>query len=260
MTATTKVSSKIQMQVNTECISPQLHTTAEHQRNRHKWPEVHDYCVSHSVSLHLRQSVIRTAVWCRVMRSQLRCVSHPHRVLGTSRDLVLGMLVIGQRRNVKQRIDIVHALVAHEGVSVDDGDGLGVARLVSHLRKPFHDRIVPPSMCHIVAARSPIAGTGFDPRLGRQSAMIGLSGLDSLKLSRRQCCRKELRPLRSAQALCRLLTPGACNSVAERRHIQVPLRIVAGRRGFLQFAGFRTKLISGLLARTPVVALQSYRR
>ncbi len=104
-------------------------------------------------------------------------------MLGTSRDLVLGMLGIGQRRNVKQRTDIVHALVAHEGVSVDDGDGLGVARLVSHIHKPFHDRIVPPFMCHKVAARSPIAGTGFDPRLAGQNAMIGLSGLDSLKLS-----------------------------------------------------------------------------
>ena len=207
MTATTKVSSKIQMQVNTECISPQLHTTAEHQRNRHKWPEVHDYCVSHSVSLHLRQSVIRTAVWCRVMRSQLRCERHPHKVLGTCRDLVLGMLVIGQHRNVKQRRDIVHHLVAHEGVSVDDGDVLGMARLVSHLRKPFHDRIVPPSFFHIVAARSPIAGTGFDPRLDLESAMIALSGLDPLNLPRRQSSRKELRPLRSAQALCRLLRP-----------------------------------------------------
>jgi hypothetical protein len=34
---------------------------------RHNWPEVHDYGVTHSVSLHLRQSVIRTAVWCRVI-------------------------------------------------------------------------------------------------------------------------------------------------------------------------------------------------
>jgi hypothetical protein len=89
MTATTKVSSKIQMQVNTECISPQLHTTAEHQRNRHKWPEVHDYCVTHFVSLHFRQSVIRTAVWCRVMRSQLRCETAPHLVRGFLVRLVL---------------------------------------------------------------------------------------------------------------------------------------------------------------------------
>jgi hypothetical protein len=57
----------------------------------------------------------------------------------------------------------VHHLVAHEGVSVDEGDGLGVARLVSHLRKPFQDSIVPPSFFHKVAARSPIAGTGFFP-------------------------------------------------------------------------------------------------
>ena len=100
-------------------------------------------------------------------------------MLGFLVDLVLWMLVIEQHRNVKRRRDIVHHLVAHEGVSVDDGDGLGVARLVSHLRKPFHDRIVPPSVCIIVAARSPIAGTGFDPGLDRQSAMVALRGRDS---------------------------------------------------------------------------------
>ena len=104
---------------------------------------------------------------------------HPHTVLGTCLDLALGMLIIGQHRNVKLRRDIVHHLRAHEGMSVDEGDVPGFARLVNHLRKPFHDRIVPPFVFQKVAARSPIAGTGFDPGLDRQSAMVALRGRDS---------------------------------------------------------------------------------
>ena len=120
------------------------------------------------------------------------------------------MLVVGQHRNVKQRKNIVQHLIAHEGVSVDEGDGFGAARLVSHLRKTFQDRIVPPSLFHVVAARSPIAGARFCPRLDRHNAIVAGRGQRSGCLSRVQCCCEELRPPRFALALCRLLQPRVC--------------------------------------------------
>ena len=48
-------------------------------------------------------------------------------MLAFLQDLVRRVSVIGQRRNVKQRRDIVRDLIAHKGVSADESDGLGVA-------------------------------------------------------------------------------------------------------------------------------------
>jgi hypothetical protein len=107
-------------------------------------------------------------------------------MLGFLEDLVRRMFFIGQHRNVKQRRDIVHDLIAHVYVSVDDGDGLCAAKLVSHLRKPFQNRIVPPSFSHQVAARSSIASTGFFPRLHRHDAIVARSRQRSGCLSRHQ--------------------------------------------------------------------------
>ena len=172
--------------------------------------------------------------------SRLRCKSASHTMQPFLEDLVLRMLIIGQHRNVKQRRDIVHDLIAHEGVSVDDGDGLGVARLASHIRKPFQNRIVPPSFFHQVAARSSIASTRFFPRLDRHDAIVARPRQRSGYLSRHQPCCEELRPRLLALALCRLRGPRGCNSVADRWHVQVPLRIVAGRLSLLQLTGFRS--------------------
>jgi hypothetical protein len=161
-------------------------------------------------------------------------------MLGFHEDLVFRMFVKGHHRNVKQRRDIVHNLRANEGVSVGEGDGLGVAFLVSHLRKPYQNPIVPPSFSHQVAARSSIANIGFCPRLDRHGAIVARRRLHSGCLSRHQRCCEELRPLLLALALCRLRGPRGCNSVADRWHVQVPLRIVAGRYWLLQLTGFRS--------------------
>jgi hypothetical protein len=135
---------------------------------------------------------------------RLWCERHSHAMLAFLEDLVRRMSFIWQYRDVMQRRDIVHDLIAHEGVSVDEGDGLFVARLVSHNHKPFQNRIVPPSLFHQVAARSSIASDGFLPRLDRHGAIVARRRQRSDCLSRAQRCCQERRPLRLALARGRL--------------------------------------------------------
>jgi hypothetical protein len=172
-------------------------------------------------------------------------------------DLVRRMIFVGQDRDVMQRRDIVHGFRSHKGVSVDEGDGLGVAKLGSHNHKPFQNRIVPPSLFHIVAARSPIASDGFLPRLDRHGAIVARRSQRSDCLSGAERCCQERRPLRRALALSRLFKPRSGNSVADLGHVQVPMRVVSGWWPLLDLTVCRSDLVPGFLAVVPRVALQT---
>ena len=73
-------------------------------------------------------------------------------------DLVLGMSLILQRRNVQLGRNIMHDLRVHEGMSVDDGNALALPGPGLNIHQAFQHSVVPPPLPHVVAAGATVAG------------------------------------------------------------------------------------------------------